>query len=377
MKILLDGRLYGLENAGLGRYLVNLVDQISKLDKSDEFVILLRKKYFNLLEFPKNWKKVLADFRHYSIKEQFEIPAIIRKQNPDLVHFPHFNVPLFCPKPFVVTIHDMLMHSQSGIEASTLNPFIYFFKRLGYKLIFRHAVLKSVRIIVPSETVKNEVSGFYRVNKNKITVTYEGSDPSIKSEVSFDSLAKKFKINKPYFLYVGNAYPHKNLRLLVKAIVHLNELLKEKANLVIVSSRNVFLARLQKLVSQIKSDKYVKILGHLEDNQLGTLYKNSEGFVFPSLSEGFGLPGLEAINSGTLLLVSDIPVFREVYPPNTFFFNPHDAFSIASGMKLVLETGENKRLDIIRNSQDFIKRYSWAKMARETIDTYAHSSRIR
>ena len=90
MKILIDARLYGLENAGLGRYAVNLIDQLAKLDKANDYVLLLRKKYFEELVLPKNFKKVLADFQHYSLGEQLLLPKIILAEKPDLSHFLHF-----------------------------------------------------------------------------------------------------------------------------------------------------------------------------------------------------------------------------------------------------------------------------------------------
>ena len=174
MKILIDGRLYGLENAGLGRYVMNLITELSKIDSKNDYVILLREKYFDSLKLPGNWKKVLADFRHYSFSEQIFLPNLINKENPDLVHFPHFNVPVFYNGGYVVTIHDLLMHKQIGLSATTLPAFLYFFKRLGYRLVFDRAVKKSNAIIVPSLAVKKELEKEYKNITEKITVTYEG-----------------------------------------------------------------------------------------------------------------------------------------------------------------------------------------------------------
>lgn len=173
MKILIDGRLYGLENAGLGRYVMNLVTELSKLDSSNEYVLLLRKKYFDSLTLPSNWKKVLGDYRHYSFSEQFKILGIIRKEKPDITHFPHFNVPVLFRGKYIVTIHDLLMHNQVGREATTLPMFFYAVKRLGYRFVFDTAVKKSIAIIVPSKAVKNEVVNFYKISADKIHVTYE------------------------------------------------------------------------------------------------------------------------------------------------------------------------------------------------------------
>jgi len=79
MKILLDARLYGLENAGLGRYAINLIRELQRIDKKNDYAVLLRKKYFDELKLGNNWKKILADFRHYSAKEQLLLPKINSK----------------------------------------------------------------------------------------------------------------------------------------------------------------------------------------------------------------------------------------------------------------------------------------------------------
>src|SRR4030067_3832085 len=120
------------------------------------------------------------------------------------------------------------------------------------------------------------------------------------------------EINK-YFIYVGNAYPHKNLEKAVRAMVLLNQESKTKVLFFIVSSRNVFTQRLERIISKFQAQEYVKLLGFVEDEKLRDLYKNSAGFLYPSLVEGFGLPGLEAMKAGALVLCSDIPVFKEIY----------------------------------------------------------------
>ena len=366
MKILIDGRLYGLENAGLGRYLINLVKELGKLDAKNEYVLLLRKKYFDSLNLPDNWKKVLADFPHYSFSEQLKLPVLIMRQKPDLVHFPHFNAPIFYRGNYVVTIHDMLMHKSVGLAATTLPAPLYFIKRLGYRFVFDNAVRHSKKIIVPSQTVKKEVISTYKVAGNKIHVTYEGVDLK---NISFTTNSAQ----NPYFVYAGNAYPHKNLKRLVEAIVLLNTNNVHTVNLLVASSRGIFTQRLEDIIRNQNAEKYVKLLGFISDDELFNLYKNSVGFVFPSLSEGFGLPGLEAMATGTLVLASDIPVFREIYKEHAAYFNPTDAESIKRTMENALKMGKNLRADRIEKAKNFVKRYSWTKMAEETLNLYAES----
>lgn len=174
MRIVIDARLYGLENAGLGRYSMNLIEELQKLQDNNHYMVLLRKKYFDKLSFKGNWQKVLADIPHYTLAEQIKLPGLIKRFKPDLVHFLHFNVPVFYKGKYIVTIHDLLMHKQRGLEATTLTPSRYFLKRLGYKFVFGETVKRAVKIIVPSQTVKDEVAYYYKLSPDKIIVTHEG-----------------------------------------------------------------------------------------------------------------------------------------------------------------------------------------------------------
>ncbi len=168
-----------------------------------------------------------------------------------------------------------------------------------------------------------------------------------------------------YFLYVGNAYPHKNLARVIEAAM------MTRTILAVSCARNVFTHRLQELAEKMGAKENVKLLGFVPDEDLEVLYKNSIGFVFASLMEGFGIPGLEAMINGTLLLCSDIPVFKEVYKDNAIYFNPFDFSDIADKLKTAIDMPENKRKEIAKKAKEFVKRYSWQKMAEETVKLYA------
>lgn len=376
MKILIDARLYGLENAGLGRYLIGLIDELAKIDHSNEYGLLLRQKYYKNLSLLGNWKKILADFRHYSFGEQVKLPSLISSFDPDLVHFPHFNVPVFYSGRFVVTIHDLLMHKSSGREATTLNPLVYNLKRVGYKKVFAHAVINSSGIIVPTQAVYHELSHQYSFDIDKIKVIYEGFY-EMKPPASESLILKKHKIKEPYFIYVGNLYPHKNTKRLVEALYFLNKKANQKIGLVIVCSRSVFSERLESMVRELGAGSFVSYLGFVEDQELAALYKNSLAFVYPSLLEGFGLPGLEAMSAGTLVAASDIPVFKEVYGRNVLYFNPHDFSSIERCLSNIVAMSAQKRKGLIENAKKHVKRYTWEKMARETLDFYESCNSLR
>lgn len=371
MKILIDARLYGLENAGLGRYVINLINSLVNLKTEDNFVVLLRSKYYKELNLPGNWRKIKTDINHYSFKEQIVIPFVLMKEKPDISHFPHFNVPVFFFGRYVVTIHDLLMHNQKGLEATTLNPFAYYIKRLGYRLIFDRAIYGSRHIIVPSNKIKKDITQFYGIS-DKIEVTYEGVDSKFTQYSNrtrdIPNEIKSFIDKSPYLIYVGNAYPHKNLKMAINSVVKLSKEIDIK--LVIVSTRNVFSERIQKYINIKNASNVIKVINYVDDQTLFSLMSTSLAFIFPSLSEGFGLPGLEAISAKTLLLASNIDVFREIYKDSALYFDPNSVESIKNKIYEAIIMEGKQRSKIIASYPNVLKLYSWDKMAKETYKIY-------
>lgn len=373
MRILIDARMYGLENTGIGRYLIGLVTELKSVQSKNEYVILLKKKYFSTLSFPGNWKKVLTDIPHYSLREQLLLPGLIDKEKPDLVHFPHLNVPILYRGKYVLTVHDLIMQKQ-GINATKLPISIYLLKRIPFLFISKMAVKHAVKIIVPSKATATDIANYYNISVQKIEVTYEGvylkdmSDSKSKGEISV--LSKYGLLNKKYLFYIGNAYPHKNLKVAVRAVKDLNTNRKVDVIFVIAGLKDYFLGRLEDYINDIGATKYIKLTGYVKDEDLPVLYKNSLGFVYPSLVEGFGLQGIEAISMGTMVACSNIPVFKEIYDFHAFYFNPKDVNSVSSALYSLYSVGPEDKNKYIRNAQAHIKKYSWKKMAEETLHIY-------
>lgn len=361
MKIAIDARFYGTENGGLGRYTMNLLHELEKLNEKNTYVLLLSEKYYKNLQVPKNFEKVLVHSRHYSFSEQFELLKVLRKENPDLTHFLHFNVPFFYNKPYVVTIHDLLMHTGIGKEASTLPGWKYVIKRLGYRIIFDHAVHNSKYIISPSQFVKKQIVKTYGVLEQQISVMYEG--------VSLESTQS---IHKPenYFLYVGNAYPHKNIKTLLRAIELLNENSKKICKVILVTPRDVFTKRLKSQIAEMGVSKFVELKSGVDDTQLKDLYSHALAFVYPSFSEGFGLPGLEAMHCKTRVVASSIEVFHEIYKTHVEYFDPSSSEELTFALQKIVDEKTEVRSKKLANAYQFAKTYSWEKMARATLALY-------
>jgi len=378
MKIVIDGRLYGLENAGLGRYVMNLVNELEKLDKKNDYDILLRKKYFKALKFEnKRFRKVLADYRHYSLKEQIILPLQLIKLKPDLVHFPHFNVPILWWGRQIITIHDLIMHQSRGAGATTRQKPVYWLKHLVYRFLVWLAVKRAKKIIVPSQYWQKELAKKYRLPLRKIKVTYESVDKKWqafkKTDGQSKKVLKKYKLKKPFIVYTGNLYPHKNVNNLLKALVEYHQIYahQKKPNLflTVVCARSVFYQRFLEKVKKMGLKNFVNLAGFVSDEDLPFIYSQAEAFVLPTLIEGFGLPGLEAMSTGCPVLASGIPVLKEVYGKAALYFDPYDEKDIARKIKEIIENSKQKNR-LIKAGFNQIKKYSWQKMAQETMTLY-------
>lgn len=368
LRIGIDARFIGPNGTGLGKYTEKLIENLQKIDTQNHYIIFLKAENWQYLKIKnKNFEKKLADVPWYSVQEQIKMPAIFKAANLDVLHVPHFNVPYLYRKKFVVTIHDLIHHHFSQESATTKNPLIFKLKRLGYKTIIANAVSKSSKIITPSKFVKDEILKTFKVKPEKIKVTYEAAE-----EEYFQS-KHPISSNKT-ILYVGNAYPHKNLNRLLDAVKFLASKSQFRdLKLIIVCPRDVFWQRLHKEIVERNLENAVEMKGYLGANELSNLFQKSTAYVFPSLSEGFGIPGLNAMAAGLPLVSSNIPTLREIYGSAAIFFDPKDPKDIAEKISLTISSSKFRN-DLIKKGQKQVKKYSWRKMAKETLEVYKSSS---
>lgn len=377
MKIGIDARLWN--QTGVGRYIRNLIYNLQVIDKQNDYVLFVMDRDYDDVKFRiSNFKIVQTDISWHSLEEQLKFPLLLNKYNLDLIHFPYISVPFFYNKPFVVTIHDLIPYHFSTGKASALPLPIYGLKLAAYKLIVSNAAKKAKKIVVPSNATKEEVVKHLNVPAGKIVVTYEGVDENLKFKNPFgpsSGQGQKSKLQlkiKNYFLYVGNAYPHKNLDRLLSAF---NILISQYPNisLVLVGREDYFYKRLKERAKKLGVLGSVIFIGGADDQKLANLYKNALAFVTPSLMEGFGLPGLEAMSNGCLVLASDIPVHKEIYKDSAIYFDPLNAESIKNIMRDVY----SNTLMYRSGKKDFgfkrAKEFSWKNTAEETLRVYNDS----
>jgi glycosyltransferase involved in cell wall biosynthesis len=369
-RIGIDARFYGPIGKGLGRYTQKLIENLEKIDKTNEYFVFLKKENFNdYIPKNKNFRKVLADFRWYTFDEQINFPRLLNKYKLDLMHFPHFNVPIFYFGKFIVTIHDLILIHFPTVRSSTLSPFFYWLKFLAYRLVINSAIRRSRRIIAVSKFTKKDILNNYRsIPQEKIIVTYEACEDFCMLSPNKDKeIIARYGIIEPYIMYVGNAYPHKNLERLVLAFEKIKERRKD-LTLVFVGNLDYFYRRLKDMAED-KRVKGVMFIGYVPDHELDTIFHNAEAFVWPSLYEGFGLPPLEAMSKGTPVISSDHMCMREVLEDSAYYFDAKNLDSIASSIGEVLEN-KNLQEELIRKGYKQVEKYSWRRMARETLEIY-------
>ncbi len=369
MKIGIDARLYGTKHGGLGRYSENLIKQLEKIDYNNQYFIFLQKSNFDYYQPQnKNFKKVLADFSVYSFKEQLLFPFLLKKYKLDLVHFAHFNAPIFYAGKFIVTIHDLIISHYADSRATTLNPIIYKIKVWFYRLVIKIVTKKSAKIITVSEYTKKDIIKLLNINDSKIFVTYEGVDLPKESNIDCAKLKNDLMITKDFLLYVGSAYPHKNLEKLILAF---EDVIVQKKNLqlVLVGKKNYFYNRLEKIIKDKKLSNDILLTDYLSDDELSCLYKTAKLYILPSLIEGFGLPPLEAQSYGLPVLSSSATCLPEILGDSALYFDPNNTTELT---KLIINTINNQNIiaDLKIKGFDNLGRYSWSKCALETIKQY-------
>lgn len=355
-----DARLAGQKHAGIGRYSEELLRAlVQESGKEVHWIVFtFDAEQLPWLEQHANIERRVVAIRHYTVKEQLLLGQIFAKEKLDLLHVPHFNVPLFYPGKFVVTIHDLLWHRQRDARATTLSPWMYTVKIQGYKYVTQQAVRRASTVFVPSQTVADEISALIPhqaplvVTKEGMSAAYLSAEPVGKQKRS----AQK-KEPAPYCVYTGSLYPHKNVERVLLSLQQLPNL-----QLKLVSSRNVFTDEVLQRAEALGVSEQVQWLGYQSDEDLITLYHGAVALVQPSLSEGFGLTGLEAMAVGCPVMASDTEIFHEIYQDHVQYFDPNSAEELAE--KLQLLQSKPPSLQFLTAAQKHAQSFTWEKTAK-------------
>jgi glycosyltransferase involved in cell wall biosynthesis len=364
MRVTIDARLYGTAHRGIGRYLRELVRSLLELDQANSYTLLVSDS--NQPEFKEIADRVTlvnAPWRVYSIAEQLYVPKLIWYTKPDVVHFPHFNVPLLPLPPYVVTIHDLLVHQFPNERATTRNKLAYAAKLAAYHITVRQTLKRAECILTVSEAVSRTIAAEYPWATPKLKVV-----PLAPVTMPVPAVGNGTAALSPYVLVVGAAYPHKNLERAIRAVA-LVRVQVPTCRLVIVGKKDYFMERLLEWADRNGYGAIVSYLGEVSDFELSGLYASASAYFLPSLGEGFGLGGLEALHFGCPVVASDIPVLHEVLGEAAVFADPYQESAMAKALIRVI-TMSDERDKLAEHARNVLVKYSWRKTAAATSEVY-------
>ncbi len=360
--IAIDARII---RSSTGTYVERLLHYLQQIDTSNKYTVLLRA---NDIDFWKptaeNFSIRIADFDNYSFDEQIGFKNFLNELAPDLVHFCMPQQPVFYRGAHVTTFHDLTLLRTYNSDKNWL---VFHIKQLVGRFVFKHALRSSEYILAPSKYTKNEILKFARIPADKIAITPESAD------VFIDRLEPYKHPYKQFILYVGKQSDYKNIRRLGDAHQKLLQKYPD-LGLILVGKIDASAKGNQTYFTK-KSYKNILFTDFLPDSQRDWLYTNAVAYVFPSLMEGFGLPGLEAMGYGAAVVSSNATCLPEVYGEAAHYFDPKDTNDMARAIDEVLNN-EELRKDLIAKGYKQIAKYSWLRTAKQTYSVYLEALKL-
>jgi glycosyltransferase involved in cell wall biosynthesis len=360
-----------LHDFGIGTYIRNLLRQLARLDRDTDFVLLCRPDDRDgLASLGENFRPVAETAGNYSIAEQLRVPLALRREGVSLFHAPHYVLPPLVRCRSVVTIHDCihLMFPQYLPNRAALA-----YARTSIALAARRAT----RVMTVSESSKRDILRFVDTSPDKIDVIYNAYDERFAVEPLEEDVVRvreRFQLHDEFVLYAGNVKPHKNVERLIQAFDLVRRRGLDHLKLVIMGDDVSRYPALRRAVHRHQLHKYVRFLGYLPEETLAVMYRLAGVFVFPSLYEGFGLPPLEAMASGTPVVTSNLSSLPEVAGDAAVLVDPYDPGAIADGIYSVL-TDERIRRELRRKGIERARQFSWDASVRRVREIYAEVGR--
>jgi glycosyltransferase involved in cell wall biosynthesis len=385
VKIALDVRR--IHDFGVGTYIRNLLQAIAEQQSPHQFHLICgTHDRSQLPALPDNFRLEIYDRRDSSRMDHFGLPRLIRRLRVDLTHIPFHRVPLFMPRPYVVTIHDL--SSLFYDDATGILHSAHVFR-------LKHGLRRAARIIAVSGATRRDVVNLVPAAGDNVRLIYNAPDPQFLPQQGHSGrtgagepaaaarerhrILERYQIRYPFLLYAGSIRPQKNIPRLIEAFAVVRQKLENHGGykdlrLIIIGDDISRYPNVRRAVIQSRVENCVRFLGFIPLETLRVFHELATAFVFPSLYEGFGLPPLEAMASGTPVIASQVSSLPEVVGGAAMLVNPENVFDIARGITEVLLNAE-LREELITKGRRQAARFSWARTASEVLSVYGEAAR--
>jgi glycosyltransferase involved in cell wall biosynthesis len=340
--VVIDADVLGRRRTGDESYVSALLAELAQLDHGLRLTAVTRRPEL----VPEGVEPVRLDARSQILRMSFGMPRLLRRLAPRLAHFQHVVAP-GCPCPAVVTIHDLSFERHPELMGRR--------DRLVFRTMVPRSVRRAARVLAVSEWSKRDLVEQYGIPEEKIVVTPNGVHSMFAPEGARREGA-------PYALFVGTLQPRKDPLAALEAVA----LVDLDLRLVLVGPDKGSGAEARRTASKLGVSGRVEFAGHVEKQELAELYRGAACLVFPSRYEGFGLPVVEAMASGTPVVATLAGSIPEIAGDAAVLVEPGDPVALAGGIERAL--ANHNRL--VAAGLERARRYSWAETARKTLTVY-------
>ena len=364
MKIGFDGRYAEGNLVGVGKYIANLVNQISK--KDIKCLVFYSRKPKYPISGKNIYFKILPSINRY-VFEQINLPKALKEEKVDIYHaVGNIGVPWFCPIPAVLTIHDIIPILFKDYFRDSKYKHI---SKISYILRTKTSTMKAKKIITDSEFTKKTLVDKLNVSPIKVKVVYLGS-PEV--NLKTNKLPQGLEPGK-YILNHGGIDIRKNLDRLIRAFAKVVPEIPD-FKLVITGENKNMEEKLKKEAEILGIKDKVVFPGYVEEEILWSLIRQASCICYPSLIEGFGGPVLEGFAAGVPVITSKIPSLTEISGQAAYLVDPETEDEIAQVILEIIKD-KNLRKNLIDRGKERIKQFSWVETAEEVIKIYREFKR--
>lgn len=367
MRIAIEAqRIFRPDKHGMDFVVLEQLREIQQTDMENEYFVIVAPGEDHCLQESERMRIIELKCPTYPLWEQLGLPHIIRKIKPDLLHCTSNTAPLFCPVPLLLTLHDIIYMERKHSGSKS------WYQRLGWhyrRLVVPRIIPHCQHIITVSETERIRIQNYFHINDSLISVLHNGYNNQYTPAKADPSIVRKYVPGSKYLFFMGNTEPRKNTNRVLKAYDLYRKQSKSPLPLLISGLKreelNHFLVKeeLQNL------SEYIICTGYIPSKDITALYCGALVFLFPSLSEGFGIPIIEAMACGTPVITSNLSAMPEVAGKGALLIDPFNEQAIANQ---ILEIERNP---ILRNEQQEygLKRaqlFSWKQNVALLISIY-------